>query len=83
MDLMTKTEPSLAETESSVADLPATIRGFLLEIGTLTFPVYGDAMNGWSIVRRDILDETPYRYGTLDELVFALFNFSLASGGDA
>ena len=75
---MMNTEPSTATTQ-----LPAPIRGFLLEIGTMTFPVYGDATIGWSIIRRDIMDVTPYRYGTLDELVFALLNYSLVSAGDA
>lgn len=75
---MMDTEPSPA-----TADLSPPIRGFLLEIGTLTFPIYGDATIGWSIIRGDIMDVTPYRYRTLDELVFVLLNYSLLSAGNA
>ena len=63
----------------SSAKLRLATRGFLLGIGDLTFPVYGDATLGWSIIRNDILHGTPYRYATLDELVFAMLNCSLAS----
>jgi hypothetical protein len=58
-------------------------RGFLIEIGESVFPVYGDATIGWSIDRRDIVDATPYRYATLDELIFVLVNFSVHSVGNA
>lgn len=68
---------------STPIDPSGSIRGFLLEIGTLTFPVYGDATVGWSIIRGDILDVTPFRYGSFDELVFALLNYSLVAAGDA
>jgi hypothetical protein len=72
-----------AGSEPATADTPAVARGFLLEIGASVFPVYGDAAAGWSIVRRDIIDSTPYRYATLDELIFALVNFSLQDSGSA
>jgi hypothetical protein len=62
---------------------PRVTRGFLIEIGESVFPVYGDATIGWSIDRRDIVDATPYRYATLDELIFVLVNYSVHSGGDA
>lgn len=69
--------------EELVTQTGQPVRGFLLEVGSLTFPVYGDAAQGWSIVRRDIADGTPFRYGTFDELLFALLNFSVVSSGQA
>lgn len=68
---------------SPAAEALTPIRGFLLEVGSLTFPIYGDATIGWSILRRDIADGTPYRYDTFDELLFALLNFSVVSSGHA
>lgn len=70
-------------TEGATADTTPATRGLLIEIGKSVFPVYGDQASGWSIDRRDITDSTPYRYATLDELVFALFNLSLHVSGDA
>jgi hypothetical protein len=70
-------------TERATAETIPAIRGLLIEIGKSVFPVYGDQTSGWSIDRRDITDSTPYRYATLDELVFALFNLSLHISGDA
>jgi hypothetical protein len=69
--------------DTATADTGAVARGFLIEIGSSVFPVYGDAARGWSIVRGDIIDATPYRYATLDELIFALVNFSLHESGSA
>lgn len=74
---------SIASSDTATADIPAVARGFLIEIGTSVFPVYGDAANGWSVERRDIIESTPYRYATLDELIFALVNLSLQVGGSA
>lgn len=74
---------SITCSESVTAETPVITRGFLIEIGKSVFPVYGDATIGWSIERRDIVESTPYRYATLDELIFALLNCSLHVGGDA
>ena len=72
-----------ATAEVTSQPTPSVVRGFLIEIGKSVFPVYGDSKIGWSIDRDDILEETPYRYATLDELVFVLVNFSLHIDGDA
>jgi hypothetical protein len=72
-----------ARSDTATADTHADARGFLIEIGASVFPVYGDATQGWSIDRHDIIDGTPYRYATLDELIFALVNFSLHVDGSA
>jgi bifunctional DNase/RNase len=69
--------------EELVTQSGQPVRGFLLEVGSLTFPIYGDAAQGWSIMRRDIADGTPFRYDTFDELLFALLNFSVVSSGQA
>lgn len=70
-------------TELATAETTPAPRGLLIEIGKSVFPVYGDSARGWSIDRSDITKSTPYRYATLDELVFALFNLSLHITGDA
>jgi hypothetical protein len=70
-------------TEIAPATTSTIARGFLIEIGKSVFPVYGDTSSGWSIDRRDIVEGTPYRYATLDELIFVLVNFSVHVGGDA
>ena len=70
-------------TNTTTTELAAPLRGVLLEIGQLTFHVYGNARMGWSVVRRDIMYATPYRYGTLEELVFALLNYTLVEPGEA
>lgn len=79
----TTTEPTATTTQIPPQPIPTVVRGFLIEIGKSVFPVYGDAKVGWSIDRDDILEETPYRYATLDEIVFVLVNFSLHIDGDA
>jgi bifunctional DNase/RNase len=79
--LMTTADQS--GTEIATAETSPAARGLLIEIGKSVFPVYGDSSSGWSIDRRDITELTPYRYSTLDELVFALFNLSLHISGDA
>ena len=45
------------------------------------FPVYGDAVRGWSPRAEDFrgLMQSPYVYGSVEELFFALVN--LCTGG--
>jgi len=57
-----------------------------LRVGRGVYPVYGDAIRGWS-PRADDLDgpradgAQPYRYGSLDELFFALVNLCAMADG--
>ena len=50
-------------------------------VGGDVFPVYGDAVRGWSPRAEDFrgLMQSPYVYGSVEELFFALVN--LCAGG--
>jgi len=51
-----------------------------LRIGREVFPVYGDEVRGWSPRADDfggIAASSPYVYGTLEELFFALVNLTV------
>jgi hypothetical protein len=57
-----------------------------LRIGAAVYPVYGDEMRGWSPRAEDfgaLLATTPWVYGSIDELFFALVNLATqaSSGG--
>jgi hypothetical protein len=57
-----------------------------LRIGAEVFPVYGDAVRGWSPRLDDFRGFTacsPYVYGSLDELFFALVNLCAGPRGEA
>ena len=57
-----------------------------LRIGGEVFPVYGDAMRGFSPLAADIRDvgvESLWVYESLDELYFALVNLCLAKAGES
>jgi len=57
-----------------------------LRIGGDVFPIYGDALRGWSPRPDDFRVLTacsPYVYGSLDELFFALVNLCTAPWGEA
>jgi hypothetical protein len=60
-------------------------RGFLLQIGSEIYPVYGNDQAGWSIDAGDLgaYTATPLRYRSLEELFFALVNFMVAPIGRA
>jgi hypothetical protein len=56
-----------------------------LRVGTEVFPVYGDAVRGWSLRPDDfgeVVGGPPsiYVYGSLDELFFALVNLCTGPG---
>ena len=55
-----------------------------LRIGAAVYPVYGDELRGWSLRADDfgaVLATTPWVYGSIDEVFFALVNLAtLASG---
>ena len=56
-----------------------------LQVGTEVYPVYGSADQGWSVERSDAVEQSlaGYRYRSLDELFFALVNFSFCPVGEA
>ena len=61
----------------------ATNRTYL-RVGGGVYPVYGDALRGWSLRADDfgaMLAVTPWVYGSLDELFFALVNLWAQASG--
>jgi hypothetical protein len=55
-----------------------------LRVGGQVFPVYGDEVRGWSTRSDDfqgVIASSPYVYGSLDELFFALVNLCTGSSG--
>jgi hypothetical protein len=57
-----------------------------LRVGGDVFPVYGDAVRGWSPRPDDfwgLARCSPYVYESLDELFFALVNLCVAPRGEA
>jgi hypothetical protein len=55
-------------------------------VGGDVFPVYGDALRGWSTRPDDFRDFaacSPWVYASLDELFFALVNLCAGPRGDA
>ncbi|MBI4517766.1 MAG: hypothetical protein HY699_18325 [Deltaproteobacteria bacterium] len=64
---------------------PAPVNAQLMKIGLEVFPVYGDEASGWSVDPVDLVPGHPlaYRYGSLDELFFALVNLNLSPEGHA
>ncbi len=59
--------------------------GLLVQIGAEVFPVYGNDQLGWSMDRGDLCFDAaePFRYHSLEELLFALMNLSIAPDGSA
>jgi len=57
-----------------------------LRIGAAVYPVYGDEVRGWSLRADDfgsVLAVTPWVYGSIDEIFFALVNLNLCPEGRA
>lgn len=55
-----------------------------LRIGAAVYPVYGDELRGWSLRESDfgsVLAATPWVYGSIDEIFFALVNLSTTARG--
>jgi len=55
-----------------------------LRIGAAVYPVYGDELRGWSLRAEDfgsVLAATPWVYGSIDEIFFALVNLSTQARG--
>ena len=55
-----------------------------LRIGAAVYPVYGDEVRGWSLRADDfgsVLAVTPWVYGSIDEIFFALVNLSTQARG--
>jgi hypothetical protein len=57
----------------------------LLQVGVEVFAVYGDERTGWCLDPFDLTPQTPkgVRYGSIDELFFALLNLNVAAEGRA
>ena len=57
----------------------------LLQIGLEVLPVYGDEQLGWSLEAGDLYPQTPswFRYGSIDEIFFALVNLNICPEGQA
>ena len=63
---------------------------FVVHVGTESLPVAGSVESGWAIAAGEMLalsvssgGAASYRYRTLDELLFALINLSLAPDAEA
>ena len=67
----------------SEAEVAVNVR--LLHVGSEVFPVYGSDQAGWALQAGEIFPETPapYRYGSLDEIFFALVNLNVSPEGRA
>jgi len=61
------------------------VKAHLLKIGLELFPVYGDEQRGWTVEATDLYPQTPpsFRYGSIDEIFFALVNLNLCPEGRA
>lgn len=57
----------------------------LLQVGQEVYPVYGSVEQGWSVERLDVArrELAGFRYRSLEEIFFALINFSLCPVGKA
>ena len=62
--------------------LAAMGNAFTVRIAGATLPVSGSSQAGWGVTYGDD-PPTSYRYGTLDELAFALINLSIVDDGTA
>jgi hypothetical protein len=62
-----------------------TVSAQLMKIGLEVFPVYGDESSGFSVDPGDLYPQMPpwFRYGSLDELFFALVNLNVGPEGRA
>jgi hypothetical protein len=83
-------EPAMAnENDSGMCIGDAMCRGVeravLMQVGAEVYSVYGSEEVGWRLGGRDLhsLVSPAFRYETLEELFFALVNFTLASEGRA
>jgi len=55
-----------------------------LRIGAAVYPVYGDALRGWSLRAEDFgsfLVASPYVYESIDEVFFAIVNLWVEATG--
>lgn len=66
--------------KSLVADGP-----YLLKVGEQLYPICGDSQRGWRWADDELLADGAVRfpYRSIEELFFALLNFSLTKGGSA
>lgn len=64
---------------------PSVLNGQLITIGAEVVAVYGDERSGFAFDPGDLQGPLParYRYGTMDELYFALVNLNVGKEGCA
>jgi hypothetical protein len=76
-------EPIL--TADPTSQLQKVEKGFLLNVGTEVYPVYGSDQLGWTLDSGDLHADVgaQFRYQTLEELFFVIVNFSIATNGRA
>ncbi len=57
----------------------------LMKVGSEIFPVYGDERSGFTVDSAEVHAQTPRgcRYGSLEELFFALVNLNICPEGNA
>ncbi len=69
----------------SQTQLRLTVNAQLMKVGLEVFPVYGDETKGFSVDPGDLYPDIPrwVRYGSLDELFFALVNLNVGPEGKA
>lgn len=57
---------------------------FVVQVGTESFPIHGSAHDGWQLTTTAPgALPGPYRYTSIDEVIFVLINFSVATDGRA
>jgi hypothetical protein len=65
------------------SDLTTSTGEFVVQVGKESLPVLGNMRSGWPIGADSSPDVSSYRYTSLDELLFALINLSVATDGIA
>lgn len=60
-------------------------KGFLMNVGTEVYPVYGSDQLGWTLDSGDLHEgvASQFRYQSLEELFFVIVNFTIATNGRA
>jgi len=72
-----------AHTSRPNSGTPVAEKAMLLQVGLEVIPVCGDDESGWTIDEGDHRPHTAkqFRYGSLEELFFALVNFTVMPPG--
>jgi hypothetical protein len=65
------------------SDLTTSAGEFIVQVGKESLPILGSMRSGWMVGADSAPDLASYRYKSLDELLFALINLSVAAEGNA